>query len=106
MAGSLTLRIDNDGSSARTFFDNLKPPPDDVREGGKDPCCVKVDTKKFCTALQWQQSSIIPNISKAILCLVQNEMLLVHVVLNPESVGFFTYYVPVSFLSEDDGEDK
>jgi HUS1 checkpoint protein len=105
MTGSLTLRIDNDGSSVRTFFDKLKPRPEDVRPGGKDPCCVKVDTKKFCTALQWQQSSIIPNISKAILCLVENEMLLVHVMLNPSSVGFLTYYVPVHFLSEGYEED-
>lgn len=101
MVGELTLRIDNDGSSVRTFFDKLRPRPEDIRPGGKDPCCVKVDTKKFWTALQWQQPSILPNVSKAILCLVENEMLLIHVMLNPESVGFLTYYVPVHFLSDD-----
>jgi len=34
--------------------------------------------------------------------MVENEMLVLHVTLFPESVGFFTFYVPVHFLSEGD----
>jgi hypothetical protein len=32
--------------------------------------------------------------------MIENEMMVVHVVLQPEDVGFFTYYIPVHFLSD------
>ena len=40
--------------------------------------------------------------SSAILCLVENEMLVLHVSLNPGAIGFFTYYVPIHYLPPDD----
>ena len=58
-----------------------------------------MDTKKLWASLQWQPQAA----SQAVLCLVENEMLVVHVSLQPSTVGFFTYYVPVHFLQEDDG---
>jgi hypothetical protein len=33
--------------------------------------------------------------------MIENEMMVVHVMLNPEDLGFFTYYVPVHYLSGD-----
>jgi hypothetical protein len=33
------------------------------------------------------------------LCMVENEMLVMHVDL---AIGFFTYYIPVLFLQEDE----
>lgn len=111
MAGELTLRIDSDGSSIRTFFSKLLPRFEDTKssqdedaaaENNNNPalakCCLKVDTKKLSTCLQWQ-STMSKAVSSALLCMVENEMLVVHVLLNPASVGFFTYYVPVHFLS-------
>jgi HUS1 checkpoint protein len=106
MAGELMLRIDSDGSSIRTFFSKLLPRFEDTKssqdetndENGPAKCCLKVDTKKLSTCLQWQ-STMNKFVSSALLCMVENEMLVVHVLLNPASVGFFTYYVPVHFLS-------
>mmetsp|Transcript_18863 Transcript_18863/g.31178 ORF Transcript_18863/g.31178 Transcript_18863/m.31178 type:complete len:158 (-) Transcript_18863:666-1139(-) len=114
MEGNLTLRIDSDGSSIRTFFSKLLPRYEDTKSsqdeqqqdssnnGTNTPtiakCCLKVDTKKLSSCLQWQ-STMTKNVSSALLCMVENEMLVVHVLLNPASVGFFTYYVPVHFLS-------
>jgi HUS1 checkpoint protein len=111
MTGDLTLRVDNDGSSIRTFFSKWLPRFEDTksseRRGGAHlpndfadvaTCTLKVDTKKLSAALQWQ-STMIKTASTALLCMVENEMLVVHVLLNPASVGFFTYYVPVHFLS-------
>lgn len=110
MAGELTLRVDSDGSSIRTFFSKWVPRFDDTKSSqnsssqttNSDPeiatCVLKVDTKKLSAALQWQ-ATMHKNVSSALLCMVENEMLVVHVLLSPASVGFFTYYVPVHFLS-------
>ena len=67
-----------------------------------------MDTKKLWAALQGLQagggggSNAIVN--QAVLCLVENEMVVVHVNLQ-HGVGFFTYYVPVHFLHDDDDDD-
>jgi HUS1 checkpoint protein len=103
MAGELTLRIDSDGSSIRTFFSKLLPRFEDTKDSQDDDdaltrCTLKVDTKKLSTALQYQ-ATMTKTVNSALLCMVENEMLVVHVLLNPASVGFFTYYVPVHFLS-------
>ena len=104
VAGELVLRTHNEGSSIRTFFGKLvsvaveDAPPG----GGKDKCCLKVDTKKLVACLQWQQTSLIPNVSRALMCFIENEMLVLYVTLNPENLGFLTYYLPVHFLSEDE----
>lgn len=102
MAGELTLHIDSDGSSIRTFFSNVVPRFEDTKSSQnsnttKSTCTIKVDTKKLLTCLQWQAMK---SVSSALLCMMENEMLVVHVILNPPSVGFLTFYCPVHFLSQ------
>jgi HUS1 checkpoint protein len=98
MTGELTVSLDSEGASIRTFFSKLQPRFEDCQKGSGE-CCVKVDTKKLCAALQWQQQTSLT--SDVLLCLVENEMVVLHANLNPASVGFFTYYVPVHYLSND-----
>lgn len=109
MTGELTLSMETNGASIQTFVSKLKPHHDitdnnNNNNRSKKSTRVKIDTKKLFTSLQWQQP---PNqqgqkmVSSALMCLVENEMLVVHVNLNPANVGFFTYYVPVHFLSSD-----
>lgn len=103
MKGEMTLRIDSDGASIRTFFNQLIPRFEDCNAQEDASCTIKVDTKKLATCLQWQ-ATMMRTVSSAMLCMVENEMLAVHVILNPASVGFFTYYVPVHFLSRNNSE--
>jgi hypothetical protein len=130
MTGELTLSMDSDGASIRTFLNKLHPRPEDCKPGVKE-CEVKVDTKKLSACLQWQAASSgssgsgsgsgsghyhsnhrhhhhssNAHVSSTLLCLVQNEMLIVHAILQPASVGFFTYYVPVHYLSADPRENN
>jgi HUS1 checkpoint protein len=102
MTGELTVRIDTDGASIRTFYSKLIPRHEGCKEGATSTT-VKVDTKKLCASFQWQQQFQL--VSSAVLCLVENEMLVLHASLNPAQVGFFTYYVPVHFLSLDPRDD-
>ena len=105
MTGELVLRIDNDAVSIKTFYDKLIPRVDDESPHSRtqDPasCTLKVDSKKLLASLQWQSSMTRSSISSYILCMIENEMLVIHVLLNPEDVGFFTYYIPVHYLSSD-----
>ncbi|KAL9183723.1 hypothetical protein ACHAXT_004579 [Thalassiosira profunda] len=104
MAGELVLRVDNDAVSVKTFYDKLIPRVDEESEQPQaDParCTLKVDSKKLLASLQWQSSMARGTVGSYIICLVANEMMVVHVVLEPEDVGFFTYYIPVHFLSPD-----
>jgi HUS1 checkpoint protein len=102
MTGELTLRIDSDGASIRIFYSKLLPRFDDCKstqdEGEDAVCTLKVDTKKLSSCLQWQ-ATMTKTVSSGLMCMVENEMLVLHVMLNPASVGFFTYYVPVHYLS-------
>jgi len=105
MAGELTLRIDNDGASIRTFFSKLVPRFEDCKSSQSETTCkLKVDTKKLSTCLQWQ-GTMAKHVGSALLCMVENEMLVLHVLLNPPEVGFFTYYIPVHFLSSDPADE-
>lgn len=110
MKGELTISSHTDGASIQTFFSKLtprfedcKPVPSDLNPASSKTR-IKIDTKKLSASLQWQthQSQMI---STALLCLVENEMVVIHVNLNPVNVGFFTYYVPVHYLSRDPCED-
>ena len=112
MAGELTLSIEGDGASIRTFYNKLIPRFEDCKTTPEQNpngqpaaaarCKLKVDAKKLYACLQWQAHLHIgAAVSSAVLCMVENEMLVLHVTLNPGSVGFFTYYVPVHFLSDD-----
>ncbi len=119
MTGELVLRIDSENVAIRTFYDKLIPRFNDAHDGdnddiangnyrnpqqGKDSskkCTLKVDSKKLSATLQWQSSMLRGSVSSYILCMIENEMMVVHVVLNPEDVGFFTYYIPVHYMSPD-----
>jgi len=104
MSGALTLRVDSDGAAIRTFFTKLAPKFDDCKSQNESATCIlKVDTKKLSTCLQWQ-ATMSRTVSSSLLCMVENEMLILHVVLNPSVVGFFTYYVPVHYLTEGEGD--
>jgi len=112
MSGELTLRHAGDGASIRTFFGKLIPRFEDCKVSEEDAanledssrCILKVDTRKLSACLQWQ-ATMQRNVGSALLCMVENEMLVLHVCLNPESVGFFTYYIPVLYMSPEDMED-
>ena len=136
MDGELTLRIDGDGASIRTFYGKLIPRFEDLEEdGGSEDedesdhdndndnddhpsgdngnkrrrkakkaktCTLKVDSRKLSACLQWQGTLLLGrSVGSAVLCMVKNEMLCLHCMLNPGTVGFFTYYVPVHYLSPD-----
>ena len=108
MAGELVLRIDGDGASIRTFYSNLIPRFEDCKstrdQNPPGKTTIKVDSKKLNACLQWQNTMALGRgaASSAILCMVENEMLVLHISLNPGSIGFFTYYVPIHYLSPDD----
>ena len=106
MSGELTVSIHTDGASIQTFFSKLIPRHEDCKESvsNKTSTRVKIDSKKLSASLQWQQHQS-QMISSALLCLVENEMVVLHVNLSPVNVGFFTYYVPVHFLSGDPCDD-
>ena len=116
MAGELSLRLDGESASIRAFFPKLIPrfedikvneQPDSPSKGGggnKVPsrCILKVDSRKLSACLQWQGTMLLGRaVGSAVLCMVENEMLCLHCMLNPGTVGFFTHYVPVHYLSED-----
>jgi len=116
MKGDLTIRLDHDGASMACFYNHLVPRwPEEDEESSevqsvpntKTSCTVKVDAHKLAACLQWQHHSaqqqewILP-VTSCLLGMVSNEMLVLHVLLKPEQVGFFTYYLPVYFLREDE----
>lgn len=107
MRGDLTVRLDHDGATLASFYSNLVPrwdeDEDQTQPHNPDSHCVlKVDATKFGTCLQWQQSQL--QVSSCLLGMVHNEMLVLHILLNPDHIGFFTYYIPVYFMHEDELE--
>jgi HUS1 checkpoint protein len=112
MRGDLTIRIDQDGASLACFFNHLIPRwpgelHDDAIENRENKenasassCVLKLDAQKLSTCLQWQQHQL--PMTSCLLGMVYNEMLVLHVLTYPEQVGFFTYYLPVCFLQEED----
>ena len=106
MRGDLTIRLDQDGASLACFYHQLIPRWDEEQESGEHPpdpnatCTLKVDSQKLWTCLQWQQSSHF--VQSCRLCMVENEMLVLHLLLHPHPLGFFTYYIPVQFYREDE----
>ena len=122
MKGDLIIRLDHDGASMACFYNHLIPRWHEEEEENRDEggnaaartipnanasCIVKVDAQKLSTCLQWQQQSaqqqqwLLP-LTSCLLGMVHNEMLVLHVLLLPEHVGFFTYYLPVHFLHDED----
>lgn len=119
MKGDLTIRIDQDGASMACFYNHLIPrwPEEESDDGGitrrlpdkTASCTVKVDAYKLSACLQWQHPSAqqqewqLP-VTSCLLGMVSNEMVVLHVLLKPDTVGFFTYYLPVHFLREDEDD--
>ena len=128
--GELTISAHTDGASIQTYFSKFVPRFDsNENDDSSSPtgrpvqrnasamnktARIKMDTKKLAASLQWQHqpqpssSSTNPNpqmVSSALLCLIENEMVVVHVNLYPMNVGFLTYYVPVHYLSDDPYDD-
>lgn len=105
MSGELVLRIDSDAVSIRTFYDKLVPRVDDESHNATEEevkqCTLKIDSKKLLAALQWQSTMSRGAVGSYIICMIRNEMMVVHVMLNPEELGFFTYYIPVHYLDGD-----
>jgi hypothetical protein len=122
MKGDLTIRLDHDGASMACFYNHLIPRwPEDEPEESNDgsprtasrmpdanaSCTVKVDAHKLSACLQWQHHSPqqqewqLP-VTSCLLGMVSNEMLVLHILLKPDTVGFFTYYLPVHFLRDED----
>jgi Hus1-like protein len=133
-SGELTISLDSDGASIRAYFHHLPTVAEDDENdddgevenrrnhptsssagsqhsgsggGGrrKRVARVRVDAKKLCSCLQWQQNSSFP-VHRAVLCLVENEVLLVHVDLYPPGVGHQTYYVPVRYIGPEDDDEN
>jgi HUS1 checkpoint protein len=102
MSGELVLRIDSDAVSIQTFYDKLVPRVDEDSPNNNEvkKCTLKIDSKKLLAALQWQSTMGRGAVGSYIICMIENEMMVVHVMLNPEELGFFTYYVPVHFLGD------
>ena len=115
MSGILVLRIDSEGASIRTSYNNLTPLHEDCKSSqlSQDPttptppshsqaakCILKVDSKKLHASLHWQGTLAPRDVSMAVLCMWENEMLVLDVSLNPE-IGRFMYYIPVHYISDD-----
>lgn len=97
-SGELTISLESEGASIRAYFADVAPAANANPE--HDECTVKVDARKLSAALQWQQQP--QYVSSALLCLLENQQLVLHVSLEPTGVGFFTYYVPVHYLSKEE----
>jgi Hus1-like protein len=106
--GELIIHHDGDGVSVRTFLSKLPVVPNPDTDNPPPSCTIKVDAKKLFHSLGWQPSTLLHGgqrqTRQPLLCLVRNEMLVVHVHMHPASTGFFTYYVPVHFLSDEEGD--
>jgi len=74
-----------------------------TQAGNDEPvkCTVKLDTRKLHASLHWQATLGVRDVSSAVMCMWENEMLVLDVTLNPE-IGRFMYYVPVHFVSSDE----
>jgi hypothetical protein len=128
-AGELTISLDSDGAALRAFFhclplvdrasnssnENAENRGDEdngrrhSRSSSSQPesvARVRVDARKLCGCLHWQNNPNFPS-RRAVLCLAENEMVILHVDLHPPGIGFQTYYVPVLYLAPDeDGENN
>jgi hypothetical protein len=99
--GELTVAVDTDGAMIQTFYNQLPvvvPNNSQTTGAASDRTRVKVDTRKLVASLQWPWSMA----SSARICLIENEMVLIHVSLYPRQVGSLSYYVPVHYMNPED----
>lgn len=100
--GELVLETDQDACSIRSYYSQLSVVEDEESaEAPKQSSRVRVDTAKLSLALAYQQQQP-ALVSQALLCLCPQEMLILHLALQPSTVGFFTYYVPIQYNDEED----
>ena len=99
MQGDLDIAYNCDGSSLKTYFRHLTPRPEGCADATQEQAAatLKLDTRKLSASLAWPT----PLVSSALLCLVENEVLVVHVRLR-RNVGTMTYYVPVHYYESDE----
>lgn len=94
MGGQLVLRCEIDDATIKTFFVNLTPRfesmPGGENKNRHNQTTLKVDSKKLSNVLQVYSMPI----ESAILCLVDELTLVVHVFLAPRGSGTATYYIP------------
>jgi hypothetical protein len=109
MKGDLTIHFDQEGkASVACFYNQLVARwDDDDNEENRIPLSetqttLKVDSGKLVMCLQWQQPLL--TVTPCLLGMVPNEMLILHVVLQPKSVDFYTYYMPVYYLDPEEEE--
>jgi len=94
MGGTLTFRVEADSATIKTFYTNLTPrfgSNEDKQQSKNNKACVKVDTKKLATVLSYHTTAY----ESAILCVIENICLVLHVFLAPRGAGTVTYYIPV-----------
>jgi HUS1 checkpoint protein len=99
-------------SNNETDDENPEPasrPPPTSATTTNTACTLKVDSKTLQSCLAWQSTLFgggggdkLYGVSSAILCMVDQEMLVIHVLFHPRALGFFTYYVPVMYMSPED----
>ncbi|TFJ82210.1 hypothetical protein NSK_006539 [Nannochloropsis salina CCMP1776] len=101
MSGALRLRLQNDRCHVQTFYSNLIPRyvegmtdgDEDMRrteEGGSACCSIKLDSRKFLSALHFMTMKY----DSAICCMIEESCLVLHVTLAGH-VGTLTLYLPM-----------
>ncbi len=58
----------------------------------KKQCTLKIDSKKLLASLQWQSSMARSLVGSYIVCMIDNEMMVAHVMQNQEDIGFIMYF--------------
>jgi len=111
-SGSLELHVFGEGASVNTIFSEMQPEFENClvldKENSsvkKNRCKVKIESKKLNEVFKWQSHLMMGrNVSHALISLLKDEMLILHAMLDPVEVGYFTYYCPVQFLDAEDEE--
>eukprot|EP00934_Nitzschia_sp_Nitz4_P006541 Nitzschia sp. Nitz4//scaffold42_size132992//76878//77942//NITZ4_003402-RA/size132992-augustus-gene-0.106-mRNA-1//1//CDS//3329551727//6531//frame0 len=103
--GDLTIRLDHaEGCTMAVYYNDLVSRSDEQGSqqplSPSQPCILKVDGTKLSQCLQWQQSHL--GTLTCLVGLIPNEMLVLHIVLRPEELGFFTYYLPVYYMDDEE----
>eukprot|EP00619_Florenciella_sp_RCC1007_P013556 CAMPEP_0205923070 /NCGR_PEP_ID=MMETSP1325-20131115/15566_1 /ASSEMBLY_ACC=CAM_ASM_000708 /TAXON_ID=236786 /ORGANISM="Florenciella sp., Strain RCC1007" /LENGTH=168 /DNA_ID=CAMNT_0053291213 /DNA_START=51 /DNA_END=557 /DNA_ORIENTATION=- len=97
--GQMAVRIETDAVHVRSFFTDLRPRMENMTdEDMGNTASVKVDAKKLATVLNCynvRHESII-------MCLVDEENLVICVTLAPRATGVMTFFVPCITMDDAD----
>lgn len=99
-SGRLILRCDTSFLGLKTYFSNLSARHDYVTAAETAKASVKIDARRMSTILNYSHVSL----SSAVLCISENEALVLHLTLAPIDMGSVTFYLPV-LLNETSGID-